>query len=216
VNPTFDPGILTQEKKLWDIYVASRCIPLSRFNFWSTTIVCALLTANTLISSYTLTDTIVLVREASTTGLVLSLSTLGFLIAGFTIFATITQPDLSLALAQVPERKTNLPYLKYTYFLFLRVFIYYLAFAAICLLIVMFGHSGGLLAAVLSLLPNAGCIQLLLVKLSYVVVYTGYFFLVVQLKSFIYNIYMAVMTSLRWQAEKIMAEEESAEKATVV
>jgi len=40
-----------------------------------------------------------------------------------------------------------------------------------------------------------------IVKAAYVLLFTGYYFLIMQLKSFIFNIYHSVMTSLRWKAE---------------
>lgn len=197
----FDPKELTREKKLWDIYLASRRIPFSRFNFISTLVVFSLLVLNATFSREALPDTITLVREMASSGFAISLSTLGFLLAGFTIFATVSQPSLSLNMAAVINEKSGLSYLKHNYFIFLRVFIYYVAFSIFSLSIIMFGHSGGLIATIINLSPNPDPLRFFIVKAAYVLLFTGYYFLIMQLKSFIFNIYSSVMTSLRWKAE---------------
>lgn len=197
----FDPKELTREKKLWDIYLASRRIPFSRFNFISTLVVFILLVLNAAFSRETLPDTINLVREMASTGFAISLSTLGFLLAGFTIFATVSQPSLSLSMATVTNKKSGLSYLKHNYFIFLRVFIYYVAFSVFSLSIIIFGHSGGLIASIINLSPNPDPLRFFITKAAYVLLFTGYYFLIMQLKSFIFNIYSSVMTSLRWKAE---------------
>jgi hypothetical protein len=193
---------LLKEKRLWDIYVASRRIPFSRFNFWTTFLVACGLTLNVILVLQPLDATLLITREASADGLAMALSTLGFLVAGFTIFATITQPDLSLAMASEIHPISGLTYLKHSYFLFMRVFIFYLVFAAFCLLIQMFGHTGGLVNLLVSMSPYSGQLEFLLVKGAFVAVYTGYFFLLIQLKSFVFNMYHAVMTALRWFAQE--------------
>lgn len=199
--PNFDPKDLTKEKKLWDIYIASKRIPFSRFNAITTTFVFILLLANSWFTTQPVYKTIELVRELSNTGLAVALSTLGFLLAGFTIFATVTQPNLSLKMAEITHSDSGLSYLKHNYFVFVRVFIYYLLFSIFCLLIIMFGHEGGLVPLLASYSPYPEQVKFAVVKASYVLLFTGYYFLVMQLKSFIFNIYHSVMTSLRWKAE---------------
>lgn len=197
----FDPKELTRENKLWDIYLASRRIPFSRFNFISTLVVFILLVLNAAFSREVLPDTISLVRDMASSGFAISLSTLGFLLAGFTIFATVSQPSLSLNMAAVINEKSGLSYLKHNYFIFLRVFIYYVVFSIFSLSIIIFGHSGGLIATIINLSPNPDPLRFFIVKAAYVLLFTGYYFLIMQLKSFIFNIYSSVMTSLRWKAE---------------
>lgn len=199
--PDFTPRDLTNEKKLWDIYIASKRIPFSRFNAISTAIIFMLLVVNSWFTTQPIAETIELVRKLSETGLAVTLSTLGFLLAGFTIFATVSQPSLSLRMAEIPHPVSGLSYLKHNYFIFLRVFIYYLLFSILCLLIVMFGHKGGLMPLLVSFSSYPDEVKFAVVKASYVLLFTGYYFLIMQLKSFIFNIYHAVMTSLRWKAE---------------
>lgn len=200
-QPEIDPKELTREKKLWDVYLASRRIPFSRFNFISTFAVFILLILNVAFSRESLSDTLELVREMASSGFSISLSTLGFLLAGFTIFATVSQPSLSLSMASVTNQTSGLSYLKHNYFIFLRVFIYYVVFCIFSLSIIIFGHVGGLASTIVNLTPNPDPLKFFIVKAAYVLLFTGYYFLIMQLKSFIFNIYSSVMTSLRWKAE---------------
>ena len=199
----FLPEDLLKEKRLWHIYLASRSIPHSRFNIISTLIVSLCITASACLSPQPVDKTIEIIRYFSSMGLSLSLNILGFLLAGFTIFATVSQPNLLLGMAEMKHPESGLSWLKHNFFIFMRVFIYYLAFAVFCLFIIIFGHPGGLLTllTLVSLSPYNECIKFLVVKLCYIVLFTGYFFLILQLKSFIFNIYHSVMTSLRWKAE---------------
>lgn len=197
----FVPSELTKEKKLWDIYIASRKIPSSIFNTLTTLLVFIILIVNSWLTTQPIDEMISMTRDLSSTGLAVTLSTLGFLLAGFTIFATISQPSLSIAMAGIEHPKSGLSYLKHNYFIFLRVFIYYLVFAVFCLIIIMFGHKGGLLSL---LIEHSACpsgLKVMIVKASYIMILTGYYFLIMQLKSFVFNIYHSVMTSLRWKAE---------------
>lgn len=197
----FDVKELTKEKRLWDIYLASRKIPFSKFNVITTFIVFVALVINTYLTTQPIGEMLNVVRELSNIGLAISLSTLGFLLAGFTIFATISQPNLSLRMSEITNKDSGLSYLKHNYFIFYRVFIYYLAFSVFCLIVIMFGHKGGLIPLIISYFPCYGEVKLVVIKIAYVVLFTGYYFLIMQLKSFIFNIYHAVMTSLRWKAE---------------
>lgn len=197
----FSPKDLTKEKRLWDIFVASSRIRSNWFNVVSTALVFLALSTNAWFTPQPIAETLQVVRSFSILALSTTLSTLGFLLAGFTIFATITQPTLSLAMAELKHPESGLSWLKHNYFVFLRVFIYYLVFAVFCLIIQMFGHKGGLIPLVVSYSPYSEHVKFAVVKIGYVIIFTGAYFLIMQLKSFIFNIYHSVMTALRWKAE---------------
>lgn len=75
---------------------------------------------------YSIADTASLVHSIAGFGYSFSLSILGFLIAGFAIFATLTKPDLFIILAQIPYKKngqdTGISRLQFIFFNFLNVF----------------------------------------------------------------------------------------------
>lgn len=192
---------LTEEKSLWDIYLSARRIKSSKFNTLSTALVFLLLVVSSWLTSQPIDQTVELIRKSAETGLSIGLSTLGLLLAGFTVFATISQPSLSIKMSEVARQDSGLSYLKHNYFIFLRVFIYYLIFSLICLFIMMFGHEEGLISLLLSLSPYESEMKFTIVKICYVILFTTYYFIIIQLKSFVFNIYHAVMTALRWKAE---------------
>ncbi|MCW7551088.1 hypothetical protein NX722_00105 [Endozoicomonas gorgoniicola] len=200
-SANYEAKELTKEKKLWDIYWASRRLPHSKFNIITTLLVFIALILNSWLSQQPVDETLAFVRSLADSGLSISLSTLGFLLSGFTIFATISQPTLFLRMSEIQNPESGLSYLKHNFFIFLRVFIYYIAFATLCLLVAVLGHSGGLISLLASYSPHPVEVKFALVKISYIVICTSYYFLLMQLKSFVFNIYHAVMTSLRWVAE---------------
>ncbi|NPT29868.1 hypothetical protein DDR56_04665 [Halomonas venusta] len=63
------------------------------------------------------------------------------------------------------------------------------------------GEVQGLVSTVVGYTPKPEFVKFVIVKSTYVILFTGYYFLIMQLKSFIFNIYHSVMTSLRWKAE---------------
>src|SRR5699024_12666852 len=101
--PSFDPKDLTKEKRLWDIYIASKRIPFSRFNAITTALVFVLILANSWFTTQPVEQTSELVGELSKTGWAVALSTLGFLVAGFSRLAKVTQTRLSLRLAEMTQ-----------------------------------------------------------------------------------------------------------------
>ena len=147
-----------------------------------------------------ITEKLKVVREFSVMAVGITTTVLGFLLAGFTIFATISQPDMLVAMSQHREQKSGLSFLKYNFFIFMRVFIYYMAYAVFCIFILIFAIKGGVIHYLVNISPISHEIIEWLVGLSYVVLYGGMFFLLMQLKSFIYNVYHSVMTAIRWKA----------------
>lgn len=191
---------LTEEKNLWSIYKKARRISFNPFNFWSTAIVVALVIAQYSILDITLDEKLKIVREFSSIAMGVVVSVLGFILAGFTIFATISQPEMFVAMSKHRHEVSGLSYLKNNFFIFMRVFIYYLAYTVFCLMVIVFGVKGGLIHKVVMLSPISCEIREWLVGAAYVFLYAGLFFLLVQLKSFIFNVYHSVMTAIRWKA----------------
>jgi hypothetical protein len=199
-NDDLSAKALTEEKSLWAIYLKARRIPFNSFNILTTTAVLGLVIAQYCFLEIPLDEKLKIVSGFSSTAMGVVVSVLGFLLAGFTIFATISQPDMLVAMSRHRHEKSGLSYLKNNFFVFVRVFIYYLVYAVVCLLITVFGVKGGLLHKLVSMSPISCHIEEWLVGASYVFLYGGMFFLMVQLKSFIYNVYMSVMTAIRWKA----------------
>lgn len=193
---------LTKEKSLWQIYRSSRVIPISRFNFWSTLSVFLLLYADIYFGSRSTHAILSTVRHYAESGLGITISVLGFLIAGYTIFATITDIELSKTMATKIDPKTGLDFFKLNHFNFLRTFIYCFALCMLCFCIVAFGQPNGLIATALNRMQNGTCFKYTLAAMAYCTLFAGYYLLLVQLKTFLFNIYHAVATSIRWSFVK--------------
>lgn len=67
------------------------------------------------------------------------------------------------------------------------------------LFIVLMGQPDGVMANVISLLPNSSCVKSSVIKASYLIIGSSFVYLLLLLKSFIFNIYAIVMNSLRWE-----------------
>ena len=199
-NDDLSTKALTEEKSLWAIYRKSRVIQFNRFNVWTTTAVVSLTTIQYCLLDNPIQIKLQLVRDFSSVALGIVVSVLGFILAGFTIFATISQPEMLVAMSKHRHESSGLSYLKNNFFIFMRVFIYYLAYTVACLIITIFVTNGGLIHKITSHSPISSQIEEWLVGLSYVFLYGGLFFLMMQLKSFIYNVYHSVMTAIRWKA----------------
>ncbi|HQR42659.1 MAG TPA: hypothetical protein PLX97_08240 [Gemmatales bacterium] len=195
----FDPKDLTSEKSLWDIYKLSRRIRPNWVQVSINLLTSILLAMN---AFWLQPDTKALlgdVRSWATNGFNFTITTLGFLIAGFTIFMTVAKPGMMLAMMDHIDKETGLPTLKRNFFSFMRVFIAYLACAGLYLTIVLFGQAGGVIVSLVKLMPAAACVQNVAIKVAYIVVGTSFVYLLLMLKAFIFNVYTIVMNFLRWE-----------------
>lgn len=195
----FKDSDLTSEKSLWDVYKLSRRILPNKFQYITIIFVMMLLTINAFIfvdgSQSILRD----VRKWSELGFNFSITTLGFLIAGFTIFATLSKPKMMLAMMDHVNQETGLPTLKYNFFTFMKVFIAYIAFSVVYLLVLLLGQPDGFLSNLIPLLPNSHCVKTIAIKVAYIIIGGSFIYLVLLLKSFVFNIYAIVMNFLRWE-----------------
>ena len=196
---TFEDSELTSEKSLWDIYKSSRRILPSKIQFFTILVTMIALGLNAFIfvdNEKTLLEDI---RKWADMGFNFSITTLGFLIAGFTIFATISKPKMMLAMMEHTNKETGLKTLKHNFFAFMKVFIAYIFISLIYLFVVIFGQADGFIPNIIKLLPNATCIKIITIKCSYLFVGSSFVYLLLLLKSFVFNIYAIVMNFLRWE-----------------
>ncbi|QDT83831.1 hypothetical protein [Gimesia chilikensis] len=198
---------LLKEKNLWMIYSESKKIGFSKkFNFytsWLSFLIC-LIFSLCLADKSNLPELLSKILEIAFTT---SISLLGFLLAGFAFFATIADKKLFFSMAEIPHKESGLSYLKYNFFSFMRVFIEYLVFALISLsLLVVFDKKSGLsewfkVTFQSSSFYGYSVDQLLFCLLLSCILGT-FIYLLLQLKSFIFNIYHVVMTSIYWEILK--------------
>jgi hypothetical protein len=138
-------------------------------------------------------------RKWAEIGLSYAITTLGFLIAGYTIFATIADPKMMLAMMEHTDKETGLPTLKVNHIKFMKVLIDYIIWIFIYILVVLFGQPEGLASHLVSSLPNGDCIRDVLSRVAYVVIGASFAYLLMMLQGYVFNIYAIVMNMLRWE-----------------
>ena len=127
---------VTNEKSLLDVYWKARKVASSRGNRITAVLVFVLLLAlfcadkSYSLGLISLSDMSKIVGQVGEIGFALTTAILGFLIAGFSIFSSITKPEIFAALAKLDHKETGLSRLQFIFFNFLLVFIHYLAFLA--------------------------------------------------------------------------------------
>lgn len=193
---------LLAEKDLWSIYLAARKIPSSRFNIVTTWVFLLVLVIQVYFFPQGIEAQVEIIRRYAEFGFNAALTTMGFLVAGFTIFATLSDPDLFIKMGQKLHPETKISWLKHNFFLFVRVFIYFMIFIVLCLVIIVFGSKSGLVSSLISLSDSAARLRVVIAAVAYVTLMTGFYFILMQLKSFIFNMHHAVMTSLKWKWDR--------------
>jgi len=194
---------LLKEKSLWQIWSACvRHLPSSKFNLVITIFSFTLLVSECYFFPDRQTGRVNVLRELASAGLGFGSTILGFLIAGFTIFATLAKPDMLRRMYDV-KHASGLPYLKVNFFAFVEVFIVYITILFFYLLITIIGGPNGAVGAVVAQsikVPIAGYSidPVSLVNIAYVMLSTASIYAFLALKSFIFNTYHAVMTSTVW------------------
>lgn len=190
----------TAEKSLSEVYRKARRVGSTRKNLGVAVLVsivfCLLAITDWQLSLRVLplTSLRALVSQIAEIGFALTTAILGFLIAGFLIFASITRPAIFVGLAKMDHRKTGMSRLQFIFFNFLLVFIHFLAFLAVSIFLKLvlpiapaaidkIQQQTGISAEVVWW-ASAGLASFLLGWLT---------FLLMLLKSFVWNIYQAVL-----------------------
>lgn len=198
---TFNPEDLTKERSLQDVYKLTKKIKVNSFDFYFTLLLVILLSINAICLSSS-PELISSIRQWTPLVFGFTTTTLGFLITGFTIFATINKPELFLSLMEYKHPLYGISYLKYVYGVFMRVFIYFIFWSVIYLLVLLFGQENGLATKLLRALMFSHCTKVVGVQILYILVGSSAVFLVLTLKTFLFNIYAMLMQSLRWEVER--------------
>jgi hypothetical protein len=190
----------TSENSLLEIYWKARKIASSRFNLYFSICLSLIFFAIVYIDHrlklpfFSISVVVDMIEKIGVLGFSFTTSILGFLIAGFSIFASITRPEIFVGLAKLNHEVYNISRLKFIFFNFLFVFIHYLAFLIVSFFIHLF------FPVILSFIFNDNTQQIIppvflwwvgAVPLTFIV---GWFiFLLLLLKSFIWNIYQSVI-----------------------
>jgi hypothetical protein len=195
---------LLHEKSLWQIYrQCVRVLPPSKFNIASSAVFLFALICDVAYFPSNYQYRIESARSMADIGLGFGSTVLGFLIAGFTIFSTLTRPDLFRRLYEKTHTPSGLSYLKVNFFTFAEVFVVYAFLLIICLCVKIFCGPSGIIASVVKISElnpvNAYYLdRIWLVNSAWVLFSVLQLYSLLALKSFIFNTYHTVMTSIVW------------------
>ena len=207
---------ITREKTLFALWRTASKFPKRKFN-WIIAACIGLLLARYSALMWEQPDTLwLLFRKIESTGFTFATSILGFLVAGFTVFVTVTRLDMFLKMAKTEKSETGESVLKYNLSAFIVTFVHYVCYLFACLLCELFLQPNGLASVayqnaltypnLATFLPDVrtSVAAFLLVSFGSWTVY-----LVMLLKSFIYNVYQVTTTSVAYEWKQ---EEEAARK----
>lgn len=211
---------LTAEKSLFQVYLKARKVASSPWNARVSWFVCLFLLGglaaniccgNPVVSYMGLVSGIHAVGDI---GFSLTTAILGFLIAGFAIFASITKREVFIVLAKLNHTRGGISRLQFMFFNFLLIFIHFIVFLTVSILTKLVLYPGGpfanglqYVASLDSEAPNYIMVLLFSILTAWLV------FLLMLLKSFIWNLYQAVLVTIGAAAE--LAEQEEDRKVEV-
>ena len=210
---------LTAEKSLFQVYLKARKVASSPWNSrvaWLTFVLVALGLG---LNSYFATALVPLsaivsgVREISEIGFSFTTSILGFLIAGFAIFASLTKPEVFVLLAKLDHPKGGISRLQFMFFNFLLVFVHFIVFLAVCIFIKLLLYKDGpLTGGVQFLFALKPSVEEYVSGLAFALLLSWLLFLLMLLKSFVWNLYQAVLVTIGVEA-KLMEDEKTRKRS---
>lgn len=187
--------LLKSEKNIFQLYLSSRKIPFSKTN--KGILIVSLIISLMISVGMPLEDLFKKIESLSFLLIGTVATVTGFLIAGYAIFCSVTAPKLSILMYSKGAKKYGFSNLKYTHLIFIRVFIYYLFYTITIVLIAAFsGYKGYFFKFIID---NFECNQLIFKSINVFVfnwIVVFFIFLLLQLGSFIFNIYHSIMTSI--------------------
>lgn len=191
---------LTQETNFWSLYKKISKIKTQKDNKIIFFIALGAFILFCLVTSNSLPDTIEDVTRNSDSVAAYAITLFGIGLAGYSIFAGLTDKNLQLNLSQVTEDKTGLNYLQYTHCLFLKILVQALKVLILTFLIKVI-ISAAFIDLIIyhlsmdreSLVVWASCLNAAMLSM--------YIYLLLLSKSFIYNVYHCIMINVRWYAE---------------
>lgn len=202
---------LLKEKTLWAIFRQSQRIPRSKVNIFVAVAFCAVsfcLAVQEERASILATQ----VHSLAAIILVSTIGLLGFLIAGFSFFATVSDKAMFCRMAEHSHKASGLSYLKYNLFMFLRVFAQYLLMSLVSFgLVVTLQPDSAIRRTLRSMteqltwppfLNIATPLESVLLAVALSLLIGLFVFVLMELGAFVFNVYHVVMTSIAWELEK--------------
>lgn len=201
------------QKSLWEVYRTSRsALPRPRINTQifrtSVAIVAAFLVSLAVDGgeNFTDQDAVSFLRFAAGQGTSLSIGILGFLVAGFAIFASVTRAELFITLARIPYKRdgveTGINRLQFVFFNFMNVFTVYIGLLALCLaIVVLLADRSPLLVAASNTVSPHPLVPILALGSITGLLLVALVTAILKLKSFVWNLYQTVLVTIATEAQ---------------
>jgi hypothetical protein len=201
------------QKSLWEVYRTSRsALPRPRINtqiFWTFVAIVAAFLVFLLVDggeNFTDQDAVSFLHSAAGQGTSLAIGILGFLVAGFAIFASVTRAELFITLAKIPYKRdgveTGINRLQFVFFNFINVFTVYIGLLALCLaIVVLFADRSPLLVVASNTVPAHPLVPVLAVGFITGLLIMSLVTAILKLKSFVWNLYQTVLVTIATEAE---------------
>lgn len=190
-------GDLFKEKSLWATFLESKKFPSTTFNRRIRTrvfpIAFALLTM--LFLNFNADVTLRGIDAASALLASVTATIIGFLVAGLAIFTTLSDKKILIALAQTPQKDTQVTTFKYLYFNLLNVFLIYiwtLIFSCAANVISKMAIPIGNFETSVMIIPLSIVINAITLNILFI----AFFESMLTLKTFIWNIYATFVSVL--------------------
>lgn len=203
---------LTREKTLLALWRTSFKFAQRRFNYVLAAVVAIALARYCQLDWDQPQTLMAAFRKIEGTGFSFATSILGFLVAGFTVFVTVIRIDMFLTMARMEKGKTGESVLKYNLSAFIVTFVHYTSYIFVCVISELFLQPGGLATVAFAnaqtypfFAPWAPLAHSLCAATLLVVFGSWTAYLVLLLKSFIYNVYQVTTVSVAYawqQADK--------------
>lgn len=203
------------QKSLWEVYkLSGKVLPTSTSNsvfFWTSVAILIAFFGWTFCDGgkiFTEKDALAFIKYVAAQGMSLSIGILGFLIAGFAIFASVTRAELFITLAEIPYKRDGkemgINRLQFVFFNFINVFTVYIGLLSFCM-IVAIGLSDNSPVIIIAARTTAPFpfLPLLALLLTNGVLIVWLVTALLKLKSFIWNLYQTVLVSIATEAELI-------------
>lgn len=188
---------ITAEGSLWETFVSARQLKSTKFNFRARAIILIIscgLTIFALGNASKIPNKVLVgtLMWMSSSVFSFSVGVLGFLIAGFSVFVTLSDRALLIELAKTYYEDTGISVFKYIFFSFLVVFVYYLAAGTSSFIIGAFAQTSWDFYFVPLDLVDFKSINIVVILFLSLL----FFELIIRLKSFIWAVYSSFVSKL--------------------
>lgn len=206
---------LSKEKSLWEVYCASRSYSENRLDRAARLLTAIALLTLSFSCFFVRLDVFPAAARATVNwlnlGFTYAVTILGFLVAGFTIFSTMTRTEIFVALAEQVHPDLQVSQLKFIFHSFIRVFILHILLLMSCILALMLRDMSEIYLSPLSVSD-----AILTKKISVVIILPligyGLVSALLHLKTFVWNLYQSIIIAIAGAATLLELEQEPKSK----